>query len=71
MLERSRETSGLPFVFLLKTLIPLFAALLGLQGMAQAIRAAHVLDVSRLGPYGHPSSQPDGVTCCSPKRSPS
>ncbi len=28
MLERSRETSGLPFVFLLKTVIPLFAVLL-------------------------------------------
>src|SRR5580692_2325052 len=34
--EGSRETSGLPFVYLLKTLIPLFALLLGLQGVAQA-----------------------------------
>ncbi len=42
-LERSRETSGLPFVFLLKTLIPLFALLMALQGISQAIRAAHVL----------------------------
>ena len=41
--ERSREISGLPFVYLLKTLIPLFALLLGLQGVAQAIRAALVL----------------------------
>jgi TRAP-type mannitol/chloroaromatic compound transport system permease small subunit len=39
ILERSRETSGLPLVFLLKTLIPLFAFLLGLQGIAQAARA--------------------------------
>ena len=39
ILERSRETSGLPLVFLLKTLIPLFALLLALQGVAQAIRA--------------------------------
>ena len=31
-LERSRETSGLPLVFLLKTLIPLFALLLALAG---------------------------------------
>jgi len=38
--ERSREASGLPLVFLFKTLIPLFALLLALQGMAQAIRAA-------------------------------
>jgi TRAP-type mannitol/chloroaromatic compound transport system permease small subunit len=43
ILERSRETSGLPLVFLLKTLIPLFALLLGLQGASQAIRAATAL----------------------------
>jgi TRAP-type mannitol/chloroaromatic compound transport system permease small subunit len=41
--ERSREASGLPFVYLLKTLIPLFALLIGLQGVAQAIRAALIL----------------------------
>ncbi len=40
VLERSRETSGLPLVFLLKTLIPAFALMLALQGVAQAIRAA-------------------------------
>jgi len=39
ILERSREASGLPLVFLLKTLIPAFAVLLGLQGLAQAARA--------------------------------
>jgi TRAP-type mannitol/chloroaromatic compound transport system permease small subunit len=43
ILEGSREVSGLPFVYLLKTLIPLFALLIGLQGIAQAIRAALVL----------------------------
>ena len=43
ILERSRETSGLPFVYLLKTLIPVFALLLLLQGAAQAIRAAYAL----------------------------
>jgi TRAP-type mannitol/chloroaromatic compound transport system permease small subunit len=43
ILEGSREASGLPFVYLLKTLIPLFAVLLGFQGIAQAIRAALVL----------------------------
>lgn len=37
--ESSRETSGLPFVYLLKTLILLFAMTLGLQGLSQAIRA--------------------------------
>jgi TRAP-type mannitol/chloroaromatic compound transport system permease small subunit len=43
VLERSREASGLPLVFVLKSLIPLFAVLLGLQGVAQAIRAVLVL----------------------------
>jgi TRAP-type mannitol/chloroaromatic compound transport system permease small subunit len=43
ILERSRETSGIPAVFLLKTLVPLFALLMALQGVAQAIRAAHAL----------------------------
>jgi len=43
LLERSREASGLPFVYLLKTLIPVFAVMLGLQGLAQAIRAWLVL----------------------------
>jgi TRAP-type mannitol/chloroaromatic compound transport system permease small subunit len=47
ILEGSRETSGLPFVYLLKTLIPLFALLIGLQGIAQAIRAALVLAAPR------------------------
>ena len=41
--ERSRETSGIPAVFLLKTLIPLFALLMVLQGVSQAIRAVAVL----------------------------
>jgi TRAP-type mannitol/chloroaromatic compound transport system permease small subunit len=43
ILESSRETSGLPLVYLLKTLIPLFAVLIGLQGLAQAIRAVMAL----------------------------
>jgi TRAP-type mannitol/chloroaromatic compound transport system permease small subunit len=43
ILEGSREASGLPFVYLLKTLIPIFALLIGLQGVAQAIRAALLL----------------------------
>lgn len=41
--EGSREASGLPLVFLLKTLIPVFAVMLILQGAAQAIRAWSVL----------------------------
>jgi len=41
--EGSRETSGLPFVYLLKAEILLFAGLLGLQGLSLVIRSAHVL----------------------------
>jgi TRAP-type mannitol/chloroaromatic compound transport system permease small subunit len=47
ILERSRETSGLPLVFLLKTLIPVFAVLMALQGIAQAARAAALLSFPR------------------------
>lgn len=43
ILERSQESSGLPLVFLLKTLIPLFAVMMALQGVSQAIRAAAIL----------------------------
>ena len=75
ILERSREASGLPLVYLLKTLIPLFALLMALAGIAQAIRAALALTsppVTRghsasedareraLDPRVHPSSQ-DGL----------
>jgi len=37
--EGSTEVSGLPFIFLLKTVIWLFALLVGLQGAALAVRA--------------------------------
>ena len=43
IMERSQETGGLPLVFVLKSLIPLFAALMALQGVAQAIRAVGLL----------------------------
>lgn len=43
ILEGSREASGLPFVYLLKMLIPAFAMLMALQGLAQALRALTVL----------------------------
>jgi TRAP-type mannitol/chloroaromatic compound transport system permease small subunit len=41
--EGSREAAGIPLVFLLKSAIPLFAALMLLQGLAQAARAALTL----------------------------
>jgi TRAP-type mannitol/chloroaromatic compound transport system permease small subunit len=48
--EGSPQPSGLPFVYLLKTVILLFAALIGLQGVAQAIRAALILSASSRQP---------------------
>ncbi len=47
ILETSRETSGIPAVYLLKTLIPVFAAMVALQGVAQAIRAFEALRNAR------------------------
>jgi TRAP-type mannitol/chloroaromatic compound transport system permease small subunit len=47
ILERSHESSGLPVVFLLKTLIPVFALLLALQGVAQIVRAVTILRGAR------------------------
>ena len=43
LLEGSREAGGLPAVFLLKTLIPVMAALVMLQGIAQAMRSILIL----------------------------
>ncbi len=60
ILERSQESSGLPLVFLLKTLIPLFAALMALQGIAQAIRALAVLIPPPLAGEGGRRSRPGG-----------
>jgi len=39
ILERSTEVSGLPLIFALKTFIWVFAILVGLQGIALALRA--------------------------------
>jgi len=41
--EASPQPSGLPFVYLLKTVILVFAGLIGLQAVAQAMRAALIL----------------------------
>jgi TRAP-type mannitol/chloroaromatic compound transport system permease small subunit len=54
--EGSRETGGLPLVYLLKTLIPLFAILVGLQGVAQALRAALLLTGSHTASQSSPAS---------------
>jgi len=51
LLEGSRDTGGLPLVFLLKSVIPAMALLLLLQGLAQALRCLLVL-------LGHPEDAP-------------
>ena len=43
ILERSRESDGLPLVFLLKTAIPLFAVLMIIQGVSMVLRSALIL----------------------------
>lgn len=61
ILERSQESSGLPLVFVLKTLIPLFAVLMALQGVAQAIRALALLMPPPLAGEGGRRSRPGGA----------
>lgn len=41
--EASRESDGLPILFLFRTLIPVFAALVMAQGLSQALKAALVI----------------------------
>jgi len=43
VLEGSTEGSGLPLIFALKTAIPVFAVLLGLQGLSMLIKAGACL----------------------------
>jgi len=52
ILERSRESDGLPLVFLLKTSIPLFAVMMILQGLSMAARAALTLSNRPAPPTG-------------------
>jgi len=60
IMERSQETGGLPLVFVLKTLIPVFALLMALQGIAQAIRAIALLIPPTLAGEGGERSEPGG-----------
>jgi TRAP-type mannitol/chloroaromatic compound transport system permease small subunit len=60
ILERSRESSGLPLVFALKTLIPVFALTLALQGISQAIKSVATLIPPPKGECGE-RSEPGGV----------
>jgi TRAP-type mannitol/chloroaromatic compound transport system permease small subunit len=59
IMERSRESDGLPFVFLLKTAIPIFAIFLIVQGLSMAIRAA--LTLSGQGESWPASAGPEAV----------
>lgn len=43
ILEGSRDTSGLPFVYILKSLIPAFAVLVAVQALAMALKALAAL----------------------------
>ncbi|MEQ8405323.1 MAG: TRAP transporter small permease subunit [Oceanicaulis sp.] len=52
ILERSRESDGLPLVFLLKTAIPVFAVMMILQGASMAARAALTLSDRPAPPTG-------------------
>ncbi|MEE8118904.1 MAG: TRAP transporter small permease subunit [Gammaproteobacteria bacterium] len=46
--EGSRQTGGLPFIYLLKSVIPLTAALLFMQGLAETLRSVAQLSAGTL-----------------------
>jgi TRAP-type mannitol/chloroaromatic compound transport system permease small subunit len=53
--EGSKDAGGLPGVFLVKTLIPACGVLLGVQGIAVALRKVAILRGSGAAPvHGHP-----------------
>ena len=52
LLEGSRESDGLPLLFLFKTLVPIFAVLMILAGLSVALKAA----ISLTG-FGRPKDQ--------------
>lgn len=61
LLEGSRESDGLPIVFLFKTLVPTFAILLVIQGLSEAIKAALVLTGHRDEPRPNSSETSHGA----------
>jgi TRAP-type mannitol/chloroaromatic compound transport system permease small subunit len=48
--EASRESDGLPILFLFRTLVPLFAVLLMAQGLSQALKMAQIISGVRSPP---------------------
>ncbi|MFN7053993.1 TRAP transporter small permease subunit [Hyphomonas sp.] len=59
LLEGSRESDGLPILFLFKTLVPAFAVLLMAQGLSEAIKAALRL-TGALAPAEPTETEPHG-----------
>jgi TRAP-type mannitol/chloroaromatic compound transport system permease small subunit len=61
--ESSREAGGLPYPFvpILKSIIPLTAVLLGLQGIANLISSVSVLNEKRTAPLDHSTSRGGSV----------
>ena len=59
-LEGSTETSGIPAVFVLRTIIPVFALLMIIQGLAVMARSVLVFAGDEM--MGHGASRPRGST---------
>jgi TRAP-type mannitol/chloroaromatic compound transport system permease small subunit len=61
--ESSREAGGLPYPFvpILKSIIPLTAFLLGLQGIANLISSVFILNKKSTVPLDHRTSQGESV----------
>lgn len=61
VLESSHEASGLPMVFVLKTVIPVFAMQVGLQGISIVVRSMLALsgDDAELTRLSHTNSAPE------------
>lgn len=57
LLEGSRESDGLPILFLFKTLVPAFAVLLMVQGLSESLKAA--LRVTGALPPAQPAADPE------------
>jgi TRAP-type mannitol/chloroaromatic compound transport system permease small subunit len=57
LLEGSRESDGLPILFLFKTLVPAFAVLLMMQGLSESLKAA--LRLTDALPPADPAADPE------------
>ncbi len=57
LLEGSRESDGLPILYLFKTLVPVFAVLLMAQGLSESLKAA--LRITGALPPAEPAADPE------------